>query len=791
MPVKDKLDLSRSRFLDRIVDNRRGLVAVILVVTAFMALQLPNLPTDYTIRSAIDTTSQAFKQYERFIETFGDEEFLLLALKPPGGFNSPETLAALERLTRKIRSLERVDEVMSIATLKIPGIKGDRLGSQSVIETLEGKPALPDPERLALLKKTFTSLEMLLSGDLNTAGVLIRIQDEWKFDTDTIRELMGLIRRASEDAMPKGTDFRLIGPPIVRQAIVKYNLQTGATFGVLCMVIVTAVSVYMFRSVTVTLISDLVLGFCVVWVLGLMSLLRIPLNSSTVLSFGFVPIVAVEILAHMVVRYHQFHKTTLNKESALKQTVRWLARPCFVCVATTAVGFGALMISSIPMVRQLGFIMSLGVIISYALAMILTPAFFSLMKSLDAPESSNLTPRVLDKVIACAERLIISHYRVFLGLGLAATVTLLFGAFFVKTDPQILRMMSETTPEMRDVRFVDQNLTPVHWLEVAVFTEPDGLRKTETWRKVEELERRLRLLPEVAGADSFAPVLRYFYTLLAPSESQKDQDIPEGLLVARLLSVFSVTPEGKRLVGRWVSPDYDATHVSVRIRNSPNAVISETIETIRAEAERTMGKVAKVEVTGDLAVWNAQTRDLIHDQITSLVLAAVLITVIMMIQMESAVLGLIALIPNIPPVAAVFGVMGWFGVALDNVTIFSATVGIGLAVDNTIHYLTQLQREASFNSKESIEYCVISAYRLTARQIIAWTAVILMAFGTLALSPFRPFQCFALLGFSALLFGMYGDLFFIESLVLSSRTVRRAILELMGETQGTGVKVER
>jgi len=191
-------------------------------------------------------------------------------------------------------------------------------------------------------------------------------------------------------------------------------------------------------------------------------------------------------------------------------------------------------------------------------------------------------------------------------------------------------------------------------------------------------------------------------------------------------------------------------------------------------------------VTGDLAVFAGQTSDLIRDQIHSMAIAAVVITVLMMIQMGSVVLGLISLIPNIPPLAAVFGMMGWFGISLDGVTVFAATVVLGLAVDNTIHFLTQLKREIKFHPEIGVEACVRKAYRLTAKQILSWSTVILMGFLALAVSPFRPVVLFGLLGGVAISMGLFGDLIFIQSLILASARIRESITKLIQKEVSAG-----
>ena len=144
-----------------------------------------------------------------------------------------------------------------------------------------------------------------------------------------------------------------------------------------------AVTIYVFKSFRVTAVALGILGISVLWVLGLMSLIRMPINPITSMAFGLTLIPTLEIVIHIVTRYHQFYQWEKNKVPAVRQTVRFLARPLFISLATTAVGFGTCMVNSIPMVFQLGLIMPLAIMSSYCVAMILTPAFLLGTKSLD------------------------------------------------------------------------------------------------------------------------------------------------------------------------------------------------------------------------------------------------------------------------------------------------------------------------------------------------------------------------------------------------------------------------
>ncbi len=801
MGKKDKLDLANINRLDLIVDHRRVLVAGIVIVTVILAAFVPGMQTDPSLRSGIDTTSEAYLQYEKFTRVFGNEEFALVAISNEDRATTSAMLAGMEDVSRELASLDHVVEVVSLATVRLFQRRGESYGVHPVLrhkedvtantrtegpvgDRQEGKPAppaevrLPEASRLAEMRRALPLMDLLLSKDHKTLGVLVRVDDQWRFDTEATKALDARIGQIVTAKTPRGTQYRIIGPAQVRNAIVRYNIQTGIIFGILCMLIGTIVSIYIFKSLRVTAITNVILGVCVVWVLGLMSLLKIPLNSTTALSFGFIPITTIEVVIHMVVRYHQFHKETLDTIGALKKTVRWLVRPCLICSATTAVGFGSLMVSSIPMVHQLGFIMSVGIMISCVLAMVLTPAFFATMKTMEAAESTGVVRDWLDGLLRFVEEAIFSYPRYFVALGIAITALLLAGAPLIRSDPQVLRMLSESTPEVQDIQCVEKRLTAVNSLELLVESGPNEFRKAAAWEKIKELEDRLKKIPEVAGIDSLLPMIYYMHGIIGGSSGEQTGLFSNPKVVPEVLTLLQMGADGERNTRRYLNDTFDKLHITVRIIDSPHIPIGKTIETVQAVSDAVLKGFAKPTVTGDLAVIATQAADLITDQVRSMFLAAFIITLLMMAQLGSPMLGLVCLIPNIPPVAAVFGVMGWLGISLDSVTVFAATVAVGLAADNTIHYLTQLKREININQEISVEECVRSAYRLTAKQIASWSVVTLLGFLALVASPFRPVTFFGALGCCSITLGLFGDLIFIQSLILSSAAIRKTIADL-------------
>ncbi len=778
MSAHDNLNLETPNFLDFIVDQRKPLMFLIGLVSVFLAFYAFRLETDPSLKTGLDRTTVAFSQYEKFLEIFGSEEFTLIAVKTPKGVNDPRALKLVDSLTSNLEKYDRLTEVISLSNVKLFRQKGDVFGSFHLLDRVDGGIQTPESDQLLALRKELPLLALLASEDLKTFGIVVRMDETYKYDFAAYEKILKIIEETFADFTAQGFEYRVIGPAFVREAIVQYSIQTGVVFGILCMLIATIVSVYVFKSFRVTLVTNFILSICVLWVLGLMVLCGIPLNSTTALAFGLVPIATLEIVIHMVVRYHQFYETVNDKISAIKLAFRWLARPCFMCVVTTAIGFGTLMISSTPMIRQLGFIMSFGVLIAYGLAMVMTPAFFSYMKALNTSEaSSGLLVDWLDKLLNRLAGFISRHSKLIVLFGVGLTVFLFSGASRIQIDAQVFRMLSESTKTVQDVRFVEANLVPVHTLELLITTKEGSFKNHAHWKRIDELERNLAGIREVSFTDSFLHLLQYLHRVAGGSKSGEDL-FSDPKLIPQLLFMTSMDDDGMKLTRRYISENLDKIRVSVSILNPPDVPIDSTISQIREVSAKALGDDLDFAITGELALISDQTNTLISDQYESMFLAALLIISIMMIQMESFTLGLICTVPNIPPVAAVFGIMGWCGIPLDMVTVFSATVAVGMADDNTIHYMTQLKREIALNPDNDIETNVFRAYRFTARQMVSWSLVIIFGFLALLVSPFNPVVSFGILGCASICMGLFGDLIFLPSLILGSQTIRRTIQRL-------------
>ncbi len=786
MPAIEDPSAKTRRASDFLVDYRRPLVVLVAVVTVILSTFVPRLEMDPSLKSVLVTTSPAYFEYEKFLGVFEDEEFIIVAIKTKNGATDQDFLAALTSMTNEISKLDKVDQVVSITNLKFFQKKGDTFGNYQLVRIDDGKPTFPEQSDIDRIRKALPIMDLLLSPDFRTVGLLVRIHDQWKFDTAAIKQLVTTIDGLIKKYGPEGSESRIIGMALLRQAILDYSIKTALIFGILCTLICTVVTIYIFKSAKVTAVTMLILGICVLWVLGLMVIMGIPLNASTSLSFGLILITSLEIVIHMVARFNQFFQIVGDRVEAVRETVRYLARPCLISAATTAVGFGSCMVTSIPMVFQLGLVMSLGITISFWLAMILTPAVLIAMKSLELKTQEEVSGDLLSRALEKVKDSISKHHKLYVVMGFSAAGILLAGAPLIKTDPQIFRQLGQSSPEVRDIGFVEANLSSVHSVQLVLEAQDNAFRKPDVWKKVREVEHLLRKNPEVVTTDSFLHFLEYMYSMAEGGQTDRKDllDGPGG--ISQLLLVTGLNPDGKKMIRSHLDDAFKTLRISVRIKNSPSVAIVDTIEQIRSGAELVVAGTAKVTVTGEPVVVAAQGEELVRSEIYSLFIAIGIITLLMMIQMGTPLFGLISLVPNIPPVAAVFGIMGYFGIPLDGVTVFAATVSIGLAVDNTIHFVAQLKREIKLNPKLGVQDCVFRAYSLAAKPMASWSIVTLLGFLALLVTPFQAAVYFGILVSSAVLMGIFGDLVFMQSIILTSPAVQRLIKKLLDKEIAVG-----
>jgi predicted RND superfamily exporter protein len=783
-------DQRERSLIDFVVERRHFLLLALILVTVFFAALIPGMKPDTSFESTISPTSHAFQVYTRFREVFGGEEYMLIAVKNTKKADDPAILESLGKVTEALGKLDGVVEVTSLANLRVFAERKGKFGVGPVLDYDGPKPKLPGGDRLEEVREGIPMMDLLMSPDRKTLGILVKLSEHAKFSPPTVERLLKEMRSVLSKDFPKDSDSRIVGYAVLTAAIQKYNIQTAIYFGLLCLIVAVAVSIYIFKSVRAVLITMVVIVMSNIWILGIMVLVDIRINSVTCLATGLVLIVSVAAVIHIVTHFNERMKHTTDRIRGAKEALRIVGRPCLMCSLTTGTGFASIMVSSIPMVRQLGLIMSLAVLASYILAIIIAP---TLLIMWGAP-TRRAYERMEGDWVASAydkmEHFVFRRHGLCAWIGLTLVAVMIAGAPRIHSDTQLLKMLSDSTQEIRDIRFVEKNLAKIHSVEMTIEADDDTFKRPDAWKKISDLEKKIRAVPGVVRTDSPLRLLKYLQGQVSEPGTPSNALFTNPMLIPQLLQVITFSSAGKEMLARYVDSGLGKVRIGVRIINEEPYSVGGIIHKIRKIAKKEMKGFAEAHVTGQLAVFDSETSHLVRAQTLSLVIALSSITILMMIQFRSVLLGLLSLVPNVFPLVVIFGIMGWFGIYLDSVTIFAATVSIGLSVDDTIHYLTQLRREIIARGEtQDIEKCLEEAYRITAKALISTSAVLFFGFASLVISPFRPVIFFGLLGSSAIVAALAGDLIFMPSYILSfepfKRLVKREMASTVSVTPGT------
>ncbi|MEJ2716912.1 MAG: efflux RND transporter permease subunit, partial [Deltaproteobacteria bacterium] len=255
---------------------------------------------------------------------------------------------------------------------------------------------------------------------------------------------------------------------------------------------------------------------------------------------------------------------------------------------------------------------------------------------------------------------------------------------------------------------------------------------------------------------------------LSGGKKQKNELFENSRVIPELLFLLSSSSIGKLMLDRELSADRSKLQVSVFINPPRGETLDEVVDRIKRVAESHWHGKGSVVITGYMALVMAQTYGLLKAQVISLVAALFLIMMLLAIQFRSITLALLSLIPNLLPLAVIFGIMGWFGIYLDSLTIIVAAISFGLSVDDTIHYVTQLKRQMHMGTRlHSIRESLLSAYHVTGRALISTSAVLCLGFLAFLWSPYVPGISFGILAASAVAAALVGDLIFMPALILS------------------------
>ena len=735
------------RYLRRITNRPVLVILLIALVTAVLAWPLPNLRFKTSIYDlTIEDLPQA-AQYEDFKKQFGSEEIILVAARSDDFF-APEAFERLDRLTQALAEVQGVRRVISLT-----GIKRD-IDLPGAMSLEEFRQALAPVD---LFPRT------VLSADGRTAAITLMLEDVRDKDP-VIAAVRGIIEKE------KAFDPYQIGLPLVAQALALYTEKDFLTLPPVAFLVILVVLLYLFRSFWGMIAPVVCLLTGLVWTFGLMAWTDTPLSMLTMIVPIFLIAVGTAYCMHVQAEYRRIVGDARSGAEAAARAVGQVAFPTGLAVVTTVIGLTSLLVNHIPAIRSFAVFAAAGIGCMLIIILTLMPAILTLLPLPTRPAEPSVRrrdffDRFLDKVID------VNVNRQKLSLPLIALVALAVGLGItqLRVESNPVQYFKRSTPISRHFHDIYRDMSGSIPINVTVSGPGDGyFQDPAHLAQVEKLQKFLAGLDGVDKTESFVDYLKLVN--YATNQYQPEfYALPEEAFEVRMLTNNFQAILGYDLFQRFMDTGFSKANIVLRthISSSRDCLITQALIDQHLTSDYLEG--LQVDVTGFGMVMAHSSFLLTRGQVESLSITLVLIFLIMFFLFLSLKVGIIALLPNLFPIIMNFGLMGWLGLELSAATSLIASVAIGLAVDDTIHYLFRCNVELRMG--RSRETALRNTIEHVGRPIVFTTITISLGFAVLLYSSFQPTSAFGLMMVVTMFSALFGDLFLLPALMLHARLV--------------------
>jgi predicted RND superfamily exporter protein len=672
--------------------------AVLVGVLLFSALALAGIfePGSGRVRLEVDPaldkmlpeddTERRF--YESLRERFGSDDTLVVTLHGDRLFTA-DGLERVLRLSERLEELPGVHHVESLATaVRVQAVEGD-LEIGSFLEEIPVDQA--EADRLgAQLRADPLRAGSLVSADARTVALLVTVAEmsETEFlERGLDLEIAGIAEEESGDL-----EVWIAGTPRVKAEIAR--ILTAELGGMVPIVLglMLLLSYAFFRSFWVSLVPVLTVGLGLLWTLGVVAWTGHPLNIVTTLVPPLVLVLGFAYAIHLVSAFRAELRAgppgRASRESAREYVGRALERvgfPVAFTAFTTAVGFLSLTVNGLQVIRDFGIYSAVGVAACLVGALGAAPALLAFTPP-SAPQQARTSLPRIDRAFARLAAFDLSHRWAVLGVGLVVLCASLVASTHIVVNTEVIGNFRADSPVRQSYEAINEHLHGANSFYVMIESPERGaFEEPANLRALAELQTWLTQQPEIGGATSMADYLRVIHDGFMGGDGA-EQRLPETAELTAQLLLFGGNDELEKLV------DPSRRTATIVVRSSSTA--SKDFADLASRIDRRLAQLPPPlsgHATGNAVLLTRAADRIARDQALSLLAAGGMIGLVLVLYFRSLVVGLIALIPNLLPIALYFGAMGIAGVTLNNATALMGSIALGIAVDDTIHFLVHFR----------------------------------------------------------------------------------------------------
>lgn len=753
-----------------ILRYRLYLLLAVGAITAFFAMQIPQLQLSYDFTQAVPGNDPDLVFLQEFKQEFGEDGNVLVVGVQDSALYTPVNFRRYRYMSQELQKIKGIQAVLSLPLMP-------RLERNDSLRRFQPVPIFTDiPEdqasldsllQVALDQKIYSRQ---LINPANGATLMVLTVDMKVINSPDRQRLIEDIQMVTGQFQEKtGIAVHHAGVPFVR-AVMTGKVQQELKLFLFLSVVVTAIILFaFFRSVKAVVFPMVVIIVMIIWSLGSLVLFGFKITLLTGLIPPIIVVIGIPNCIYLLNKYHQEYLKTGDQQRSLAHIIRRIGFVTLITNFTTSIGFLVLLSTGIVVLQEFGIVAGLNILATFVVSIILIPAIFSYLPAPKPRHLRHLDSKRLDHILTAFDVLVHRHrFRIMAVTALVVAVSLI-GVWKIEANAYMVDDIPEDSSVKRDLAFFEKNFGGVMPLEMIIDTgRPRGMMNLKTLQQVDSLQRFLAARPELTPPISIITFLKAsrqaFY-----QGNPAFYELPNGRERSFLLPYLQNDPDVGRLSGTFMDSTGQRMRVSLKMADIGsqkmnkliNGVIQPQVDSLFPDS---LG--IKVSITGTTLLFIKGNQFLIQNLRSSLFIAIVAIALIMALLFRNGRMILLSLIPNMVPLLVTAGLMGFLGIALKPSTALIFSIAFGISVDDTIHFLAKYRQELLVQ-KYFVSKAISVSLRETGSSMIYTSVVLFFGFIIFAFSEFGGTIALGMLTSTTLLLAMFTNLLLLPALLLA------------------------
>ena len=728
-----------------ILANPKNTLTLVAGATAIWILFIPNLKIDFSIEHLFSKNDPAVERYFSFRDSFGREDNVITIIYEPDDGLRKELFIELEELVYEIEDLPEVKNVLSIFSLSD---LDENAWIGDLYDEVDAWDKNSVSEKLKYIQSDPSIGARVLSKDLQYGAIIITLSDQANNHKDRTNLMEG-IKNLTVKTSPEWT---YSGVSVLRTEYVRYMLRDNFIFlPPIAIILITMLS-YIFRSWVFVLLPMITVLTTVLWLLGFMGLVGLEINIMTYVVPTLLFIIGVSDAIHIQARFREnMAKDNSSPKESMLITMMQMSKVIFLTSLTTAIGFIALTTTSINIVQEFGLEIALGVMIAWFISILIVPSGIMLFRAFDDKNRSTFSP-----LLYWLANTIPRRPWLFITIPLIISFTMIYKIKDVSTDASLMDDLRPKNKLYQDLKFTEKYFGGVLPFEVLISIDPSNDKKfvgPDIFPYIDKVESFLRSEMEESRFFSLSTFLESIKRIRGDDE----EAIYNQEMIERIIE------EQSKQDLKLVSNDKKMTRVTGLIENKTSSEMK-TIYNKLDSLSKSFPAYLSIECTGTTVVALRTNDYLVQSLVNSLGLALFFISIVMAVMFKARSILFASLVTNLIPIFTILGIIAWFGVSIRPPTAMTFAVALGIAVDDSLHFLLRYRKELrqGMNRVEAIKSTIIN----TGSALMITTTILVSGFSILLFSAFLPTYQFGLLSASMIGLALLCDLTLLPALCL-------------------------